>query len=334
LPSSSSRASSSTSARSRGGNALPSIELDHLTKWYLPRTPVLKDVTFLEEGAGAIGFLGPNGAGKTTTLKLLVGLLAPSTGRALVNGMDPMDDRRLALADVGAIIEDPEPYPAESIFDALERVGELRGLTVGEIDREIDRLHAELHLPPLEWRCGWLSKGERQRVVLAAACLGDPEVLLLDEPTNGMDPAERVAVRNFLRRMREDHLILMSSHLITDIAEICDRLIFINDGTILRRARTEDVLRGVEVRAIDVEFARPTSLEEVAPLTPLLRRLVPLGDRKYRLRFDGSDAVRALLLEGCQRIGAVASFGSSAPVLETAYREIIADSTAEAAAVG
>ncbi len=151
-----------------------SIEVTHLTKWYVPGTPVLDDITFREEGSGAIGFLGPNGAGKTTTLKLLLGLLRPSSGSVRLNELDPAKDRRRALDRVGAIVESPEPYPSETIYDALERVGALRGLDATGIDEEIDRCHRELHLPPLDWRCGWLSKGERQRVVLAAACLGDP----------------------------------------------------------------------------------------------------------------------------------------------------------------
>src|SRR5580693_8229294 len=238
-----------------------SIEVSHLTKWYSPGHPVLDDVTFREEGSGAIGYLGPNGAGKTTTLKLLLGLLAPSAGSVRLNGLDPTQDRRLALAQVGAIVESPEPYPSETVYDALERVGALRGLDVGGIDDEVDRCQTELHLPPLASRCGWLSKGERQRVVLAAACMGDPAVLLLDEPTNGMDPAERIVVRGFLRRLKRDHLILMSSHLIPDVSAICDRLIFLDRGTIRRRATADEVASLVRVSAVDVEFRGPIPAE-------------------------------------------------------------------------
>ncbi|MGA9840490.1 MAG: ABC transporter ATP-binding protein [Thermoplasmata archaeon] len=301
-----------------------SIEVSHLTKCYSPGVPVLNDLSFREEGAGAIGYLGPNGAGKTTTLKLLVGLLRPSAGEVRLNGFDPVRDRRRALARVGAIIESPEPYPAETIYDALDRVGEIRGLDDDQIDDEIDRCHSELHLPPLEWRCGWLSKGERQRVVLAAACLGDPEVLLLDEPTNGMDPSERIEVRGFLKRLKRDHLILMSSHLIADVSAVCDRLIFLDEGTIRRRASTEEVAASVRVASVDVEFARPTPLEALEPLRPWVRKTIRLGERSFRLRFEGAEDTASRLLAECQKVGPVVSFAPSVPALEAAYRDIMA----------
>jgi len=307
-----------------------SIVVDHLTKWYYPGAPVLDDLTFREEGSGAVGFLGPNGAGKTTTLKLLVGLLAPSKGSASLNGFDPMRDRRHALWDVGAVIENPEPYPAETIYDALERVGQLRGLDADEIDSEIDRCHESLHLPPLERRCGGLSKGERQRVVLAAACLGDPGVLLLDEPTNGMDPGERMEVRRLLIRLKRDHLILMSSHLIGDVAEICDRLVFIGHGSVLLQDSVENVSRRVHARSMVVEFAQPVDDAALAPLGTWVRKVTRLSDGRYRLRFDGAEATRSRLIEECLRIGPVASYSPAVPTLEDAYREIVAEKRVEA----
>jgi ABC-2 type transport system ATP-binding protein len=300
-----------------------SIEAEGLSKWFRAGSPVVDGLSFHAEGSGAIGYLGPNGAGKTTTLKLLVGLLAPSKGRALLNGRDPFRDRRRALADVGAVIENPEPYPAETIFDALERVGLLRGLDPSGIDAEVDRCHASLHLPPLHRTCGSLSKGERQRVILAAACLGDPGVLLLDEPTNGMDPGERADVRDFLSELKRDHLILMSSHLITDVAEVCDRVMIIDHGSILSHETLEDVVRHVRTRSVDVEFARPTALEALAPLAPDLRRSLRLTERKFRLYFDGDEATHGRLIEACARIGPLSSCAPSVPALEEAYREII-----------
>jgi ABC-2 type transport system ATP-binding protein len=302
-----------------------SIEVNHLTKWYTRGDPVLDDVSFREEGFGAIGYLGPNGAGKTTTLKLLLGLLTPSAGWARINDLDPARDRRRALARVGAIVESPEPYPSETIYDALERVGALRGLNASGIDEEIDRCHGELHLPPLDRRCGWLSKGERQRVVLAAACLGDPTVLLLDEPTNGMDPAERIEVRGFLKRLKRDHLILMSSHLIPDVSAICDRLIFLDRGKVRLRASADEVAALVRVKAVDIEFLRPIEPGGLELLQPWVRRTIRLGERKVRLRFDGGEEALAQLLAECGRIGPLLSFAPSVPALEAAYREIITE---------
>ncbi len=300
-----------------------SILLENVSKVYPPNARVLDGVSFSEEGSGAVGYLGPNGAGKTTTLKLLVGLLRPTSGRALLNGFDPTRDRRRALWDVGAIIESPEPYPSETVFDALERVGALRGLDRELLLDEIDRCHATLHLPPLEWRCGWLSKGERQRVVLAAACLGDPLVLLLDEPTNGMDPGERAEVRQMLNRLKRDHLILMSSHLIPDVAEICDRVIFLDRGRVLKRDTVEHVTEHVRSRAVIVEFAGATPPEALEPLAPWARRTTPLGERRYRLAYDGAEETRSRLLDECRKVGPLAGFSAAVPALEEAYREVL-----------
>jgi ABC-2 type transport system ATP-binding protein len=300
-----------------------SIVVENLTKWYRPGVPVLNNVSFRAEGSGAIGYLGPNGAGKTTTLKLLVGLLIPSRGHVYLNGCDPMHERRRALIDVGAVIENPEPYPAETIYSALERVGKIRGLDTDATDREIDRCHATLHLPPLERTCGSLSKGERQRVVLAAACMGDPGILLLDEPTNGMDPGERAEVRQLLIRLKRDHLILMSSHLIHDVADICDRVLLIDHGSIVFHESVENVGLRVHSRSIDIEFAFATEVGMLKPLAPWVETTTVLTDRKFRLSFDGGEATRSRLIEECVRIGPLASCSPSVPALEEAYREII-----------
>jgi ABC-2 type transport system ATP-binding protein len=300
-----------------------SIELDHLTKCYRPGTPVLDDATFRAEGSGAIGYLGPNGAGKSTTLKLLVGLLTPTEGHAYLNGFDARVDRRRALADVGAVIESPEPYPSVSIYDALERVGQLRGLNADGIHDEIDRCHANLHLPPLGRACGGLSKGERQRVVLAAACMGDPGVLLLDEPTNGMDPGERIEVRRFLARLKRDHLVLMSSHLITDVAEICDRVMFINHGSILLEESVEKACRRIQSRAMDVEFDTPVAPASLGSVAPWAFTTTQLTDRSFRLTYDGAPETRTRLIAECLRIGPVVRCSPTAPALEEAYRDII-----------
>lgn len=302
---------------------MPSIEVEQLTKCYRKGAPVLDHVTFHYEGSGAVGYLGPNGAGKTTTLKLLVGLLIPTEGTARLNGADPRKDRRKALWDVGAVIENPEPYPSETVFDALNRVGILRGLDTEGINHDIDRCDEELGLPPLGQRCGWLSKGQRQRVALAAARMGDPRVLLLDEPTDGMDPTSRVQVRELLHALRKDHLILMSSHLMADVMEVCDRLIFIDHGRILLQDSTEAVAGRTESRVVEVEFDRPVEPAAFDALRSWIGERTRVSERRYRLRFDGRAETRARILEESMRLGSVRSFTSALPPLEDAYLHLI-----------
>lgn len=305
---------------------MSSIEVDHLSKSFRAGATVLDDVTFKYEGTGAVGYLGPNGAGKTTTLKLLVGLLLPSGGHARLNGLEAIHNRKEALWDVGALIESPEPYPSQSVFDALETVGRIRGLSSETIDSEVDRLHEELELPLLERRCGALSKGQRQRVVLGAALIGDPSVLLLDEPTSGMDPAERVLVRGLLERLKKDHLILMSSHQMVDVSQVCDELLFLDRGRLLLKDSVQRVAGRIRSRQLDVEFQAPVAEAALASLGADVGGVIALNDRRYRLTFDGTDEARQRILAGCQRLGAVAQFSNAALVLEEAYLEVVASS--------
>jgi len=306
-----------------------SFEVAKLWKRFPSGPPTLRDLSFRYEGVGAIGYLGPNGAGKTTTLKLLVGLLRPTRGRALVNGVDPMVDRKRALWDVGALIETPEPYPTLNVHEALDAVGKVRGLAPADVDREVDRCHDLLALPPLGRRIGWLSKGQRQRVAIAAALMGDPTVLLLDEPTSGLDPAERVVVRRLLTRLKRDHLILMSSHQMLEVTEVCDQVIFLHQGRILLYDTLDRVAGRIHSRQVDVEFGQPVAFEGTATLRPPATEVEALSERRWRVTFDGSDAARTELLGRCQRLGAVTQFASASLALEEAYLELLSESVEE-----
>jgi ABC-2 type transport system ATP-binding protein len=300
-----------------------SFEVRGLSKSFRTGPPALRDVSFRYEGAGAIGYLGPNGAGKTTTLKLLVGLLRPSSGHAYLNGIDPTLDRKNALWDVGALIETPEPYPTLNVLEALEAVGRARGLSRDGVDREVDRCHDLLDLPPLGQRIGWLSKGQRQRVALAATLMGDPSVLLLDEPTSGLDPAERVLVRQMLNGLKRDHLILMSSHQMLEVTDVCDRLIFLHRGQVLLEDRIDRVAERIRSRQVDVEFGRTVSADSLSEVRAAAVAAVRLTDRRWRISFDGTDETRAHLLNLCQRIAPVVQFANTSLALEEAYLELI-----------
>jgi len=300
-----------------------SFEVAALSKQFAGGPPALENISFRYAGPGAVGYLGPNGAGKTTTLKLLVGLLRPTSGHAYVNGIDPMERRKDALWDVGALIETPEPYPTLNVHEALDTVGRARGLSRDDVDHEIDRCHELLDLPPLGRRVGWLSKGQRQRVSLAASLMGDPTVLLLDEPTSGLDPAERVLVRRLLNGLKRDHLILMSSHQMLEVTEVCDQLIFLHRGRVLLQDRAERVAERIRPRTVDVEFEHAILGDPMALLRGVAAEVDVLSDRRWRVRFDGSDEARVRLLARCQEVGPVTQFANSTLVLEEAYLELM-----------
>jgi ABC-2 type transport system ATP-binding protein len=296
-----------------------SIEVQGLTKNFSRGRPALADATFRYEGSGAIGYLGPNGAGKTTTLKLLTGLLRPNHGAAFVNGIDVTRDRKHALADVGAIIESPEPYPSQTVAEAITMVAEFRSGRSSDIRGEIADLNAKLDLPPLDARCGRLSKGQRQRVSIAASLVRDPRVIILDEPTSGLDPKERILIRNLLNVLKKDHLILMSSHLMQEVTDICDQVIFINEGQILLRDSVENVATRFRTRAVEVEFATPMLIDKIHALGPMIGEVTVVGERRFRIAFDGTSETRAEIVKRLVGLGPVLAYQSASLVLEDAY---------------
>jgi ABC-2 type transport system ATP-binding protein len=301
---------------------VPSLEARHLTKRF-NSFPALSDVSFRFDGGGAVGYLGPNGAGKTTTLKLFTAFLRPTEGSALIDGRDVGADPKTALWEVGALVEAPEPYPALTGRETLAMVGEFRGLSREEIRDRTERYARELELPPLDRPTAKLSKGQRQRIVIAAMLLPEPKVLLLDEPTSGLDPAERVVVRNVLIRLKQQQrLILMSSHLLQEVTEICDRVVFIDRGKLLLQDTVENIGNRFRVTSLDVEFARPPDAPALSKVAGVAR-VQPVSATRYRLEFDGTEEARVHILEACQRLAPVTSFGSSTLTLEDAYMRLI-----------
>jgi len=159
--------------------------------------------------------------------------------------------------------------------------------------------------------------------VIAAALVQNPAAIILDEPTNGLDPKERILIRNLLKELKKDHLILMSSHLMQEVTEICDQLIFINQGKLLLRDTVENVATRFQSRAVDVEFAEALPLEKLSKLGSLIRTVTPLNDRRYRLAFDGTVATRAAILTNCVGIAPVVAYESASLALEDAYLSLM-----------
>jgi ABC-2 type transport system ATP-binding protein len=299
----------------------PSIEADGLAKQFRGH-PALAGVSFRFDGPGAIGYLGPNGAGKTTTLKLFAGLLHPTRGRALINDVDVARDRKATLAATGCMVDSPEPYATQTVREALTMWGEFRGLRGSELAHRIAEQAAALDLPELDRRSGTLSKGQKQRVALAGALLSDPEVILLDEPTSGLDPAERVVVRDLLTALKQERLIVMSSHLLQEVTEVCDKVIVIDSGKILLQDSLRNLTGRIDRTQVEVEFREAVAVERLHTL-PGVTAVAPISTRRFRIRFEGSEEDRSGLLAASQRLGDVVFFGTSSLALEEVYLQLV-----------
>ena len=202
----------------------------------------LDSVSFDIKGKGIIGYLGPNGAGKTTTFKIFSNLIRASSGEAFINGIN-IRNYKMALKNVSVLVDQPEPYDELTIHEFLEFIGKIRGMDEKMIENRIKELGKELRLEDFNKKCGQLSKGNKQRVVIAAVLLPDTDILLLDEPTSGLDPAEAYDIKKLLKKLGKTKLIILSSHLLDEIKELCDYVILLDKGKIIAQGSINSIIK-------------------------------------------------------------------------------------------
>jgi ABC-2 type transport system ATP-binding protein len=234
------------------------IEVDHLTKRYGPFTAV-DDVTFRVEKGEILGFLGPNGAGKTTTMRVLTGYMPPTDGKAVVAGYDVFTHPIEAKQRIGYLPETPPLYPDMTVREYLNFVARIKIGKTTKADRamRVDHAMKKAHVDDMANRhCGKLSKGYRQRVGLAQALIHDPEVLILDEPTAGLDPKQIIETRDLIRSLGGTHTIVLSTHILPEVAHTCTRVIIINKGRVVAVDTPDNLthqLKGAATLYVQVE---------------------------------------------------------------------------------
>jgi ABC-2 type transport system ATP-binding protein len=211
----------------------PVIVADQLTKWYGPRLAI--DRVSLEVETGEVmGLLGPNGSGKTTILRILTGYLRPSAGTARIAGLDVVDESFQARARVGYVPEDTPLYGWMGVREFLGFMARLKGLAGDRVGAAVDGAIERLALGDVgRLLIGKLSRGYRQRVAIAQALLGDPELLVLDEPTNGLDPRQIIEMRGHIRALAGERTVLVTSHILGEIERVADRVAILLNGRLL-----------------------------------------------------------------------------------------------------
>jgi ABC-2 type transport system ATP-binding protein len=311
-------------------SSMPSIEAIRLSKEYDSFT-ALNSLNLRIEGSKCIGFLGPNGAGKTTTLKIFTDLIHRSSGRALINGIDVHSDKKKALAAVAALVETPEIYPTLTPREALMIIAKHRGVPVEIRNKKIGEALHEVHMEDWEnKKVGQFSKGMKQRVNIASTLLSDPEIILFDEPTSGLDPRGMSEVREMVKDLKKrKRLIFMSSHLLSEVMDVCDEAALIDHGKLLVYDTIQNLTRRFSGSGsvLEVGFASPRLDSEVIDKIRNIHgvsSIEMLDDRDLRLKFVGNAETQAEILSElvALRLG-VNSYKASSSALEDVYLNLI-----------
>ena len=208
------------------------IEINNLVKRYGDKNAV-KGISFTVNDGEVLGFLGPNGAGKTTTMNIITGYLSSTSGTVKVNGHDILEEPELAKKEIGYLPENPPLYNDMTVKEYLNFICDLKDVAKDKRKSQLDSIVAMVKISEVYDRLiGNLSKGYKQRVGIAQALIGNPSILILDEPTVGLDPSQIIEIRKLIKALSKNHSVIISSHILSEIQEIADRVVIINRGKI------------------------------------------------------------------------------------------------------
>jgi ABC-2 type transport system ATP-binding protein len=231
------------------------ITVNGLTKRYARNTAV-DHISFEIQKGQIVGFLGPNGAGKTTTMRMLTCFMPPTAGTAIVAGFDVLEEPMEVKKRIGYLPETPPLYPEMMTGEYLSFVGSLKGLRGAELKQRIDYVSERCAVADVRNKqLGKLSKGYRQRVGLAQSIIHNPEVLILDEPTAGLDPKQINETRDLIKSLAGDHTIILSTHILPEVEQICEQVIIISKGKLVATDTVDNLqsrARGVESVLVEV----------------------------------------------------------------------------------
>src|ERR1700674_5201705 len=255
------------------------ITVKELTKRYARNTAV-DHISFEVKKGQIVGFLGPNGAGKTTTMRVLTCFLPPTSGTAQVAGFDVLEQPMEVKRRIGYLPEPPPLYPEMEVREYLEFVGRLKGVPKENLAKRVDEVAEKCSVGDVKFKLiSKLSKGYRQRVGLAQAIIHNPDVLILDEPTSGLDPQQIIETRDLIKGLAGDHTIILSTHILPEVEQICEKVIIIAKGKVVATDSVENLtsrLRGSESVAVEViapEGAGVQSrLEQVAGVSRVIHK--------------------------------------------------------------
>lgn len=251
----------------------------------------VQDLSFELRQGDILGLLGPNGAGKSSTMHMLAGVLAPSAGRILVNGFDLLDQPRTAKKQVGYLPEQPPLYNELSVDEYLRYSARIRCVARGDVHAAVERAKRRCGLIESGRRLiGNLSKGYQQRVGIAQAIIHNPAVIILDEPTVGLDPIQIREIRELIAELGQEHGIILSTHILTEVQTICNRVEIINAGRLVYSADMSTLNHRLQSNFLRVAFTRPPNVQALEQVEGI-QQASDLHNGCFRLHVEDDTAV-------------------------------------------
>ncbi len=305
------------------------IQTENLTKTYGRTFKALDGISLRIKRGEVVGYVGPNGAGKTTTIKILTGLIRPTSGQAYVNGIDVAAKPKEALSSIGALIEVPGVYDYLTPHEILTYFGRVYGMPHDVIDRRIKETLDLVRLPDWEHKkTGAFSTGMLRRLTIAKAILHKPDILILDEPILGLDPRGIIEIRGLIRQFSgEGMTVFLSSHLLSEVAEVCDSVIFLDKGRVVSADSVEGIGQRVGHGMVTVRFLRPLSGAEVDKVKAIdLVKSAEVKNSTVRLRYDGKPESSVQILRKLVSLNLdVVSYATEGVGLEEYYVSVMSD---------
>ena len=278
------------------------VEISHLTKRY-GNVLAVDDISFSANEGEILGLLGPNGAGKSTTLNIITGYLSSTEGSVTVEGFDILAQPKQAKAKIGYLPEIPPLYPEMTVKKYLSFLFDLKKVRLPKAEH-IDEVMTIVKLKDVENRViRNLSKGYRQRVGLAGALIGNPPVLILDEPTVGLDPKQIIETRKLIKSLGKKHTVIFSSHVLSEVSALCDRVVMISSGRIVADSpidKLSEVINGTGMLSLEVEGS-VSAVRAALSSVDGVRRVTHNSGSSYTVSYDTDTDVRRGIFRACAK---------------------------------
>ena len=285
-------------------NIVEAISVHEITKTFDLNVAV-NNVSFSVPKGEVVGFLGPNGSGKTTTMRMLTSFYTPDRGEIFIEGINNLTNDVEARSKIGYLPENNPLYGDMIVKEYLELIGKIRKLYNSRLKTNVSNAVEETGLQRVYYnQVNQCSKGYKQRVGLAAALLHEPSILIMDEPTEGLDPNQRVPIRELIRSLSTDRTVLLSTHVLQEVEEPCDRILIISKGNLVANGTISDLQNtSLEKKEVEVEISGTNIEEELSKINNVkgITKISKSGTiEKFRISYEGKDDIRPILFELCK----------------------------------